>query len=300
MHHLRGYLFIAIAAIFWGISATVAKFLFTKAYDPLIIVQMRVTIACCILVTYFAIRNRSILRIQVRDIPMFLFVGICGVAGSNYFYYAAIKESNVALAILLQYLAPILVMLYATFIQKEAITRFKFLALSFSVIGIFFAIGGYNPELLEANRTGVILALLAAVSFSIFNIGGKPLTRKYSVWTTLIFVLMGASLFWIVVNPPQSILRAGYESVDWMNFLLISTISILIPHGCYFFGLHYIQPSRAIITSTLEPVVAIVTEWIFLQGTMTPVQIFGGVLVVGAIVLLQRAPHKEEVIIAQE
>ena len=90
-----------------------------------------------------------------------------------------------------------------------------------------------------------------------------------------------------MVQPPQTILAAGYSFADWKVFTLVSTTSILVPYSFYFFGLQYLTPTRAIITSTLEPIVAIATEFIFLGGTMGPLQIAGAVLVIGSIILLE-------------
>jgi len=165
-------------------------------------------------------------------------------------------------------------------------TRFKLLSLIFSTVGIFLAVGGLNG-LLVANQKGIVLALAAAVSYAIFNIAGKPLIRKYSVWSSLVFTLGAATLFWLVVQPPQTILAAGYSFADWKVFALVSTTSILVPYSFYFFGLQYLSPTRAIITSTLEPVVAIATEFIFLGGTMGSLQVVGAVLVIGSIILLE-------------
>jgi drug/metabolite transporter (DMT)-like permease len=287
MKQYTGYVWIAAAASLWGIAATVAKFLFNNQYDPLIIVQTRVTIACVALFLFFLLRGRSKLRVDPKDIPKFFFVGICGVAGSNYFYYFAIKESNVATSILLQYTAPILVTVYAALFQHERFTINKFLALLLATIGIFFAVGAYDPGILRSNLKGVVFALIAAVTFAIFNIGGKPLTQKYNVWTALTYVLAGASIFWLFINPPTTIAAAGYTGKDWMVFTFISAISILIPYGCYFIGLQKIQASKAIITSMLEPVVAIISEFLFLNGHMSALQFAGAVLVLGAILLLQ-------------
>ncbi len=287
MKQYTGYVWIAAAASLWGIAATVVKFLFNNQYDPLIIVQTRVTIACVALVLFFLLRNRSLLRVELRDIPKFFFVGICGVAGSNYFYYFAIKESNVATSILLQYTAPILVAIYAALFQHERFTLSKFFALLLATLGIFLAVGAYDAGILRSNLKGVIFALIAAVTFAIFNIAGKPLTRKYNVWTALTYVLAGASIFWLFVNPPSTVVRAGYSGNDWMVFTFISAISILIPYGCYFLGLQKIQASRAIITSMLEPVVAIISEFLFLNGHMSALQFFGAALVLGAIMMLQ-------------
>ncbi|MGE5314136.1 MAG: DMT family transporter [Acidobacteriota bacterium] len=282
-----GYAWIAAAAALWGVAATVVKYLFNNQYDPLIIVQTRVTLACIALVLTFLASNRKMLVIDLRDIPLFLFVGICGVAGSNFFYYFAIKESNVATSILLQYTAPILVMLYVTVVQHERFTLSKFLALLCATAGIFFAVGAYDEGIIRANLKGVVFALIAAVTFAIFNIGGKPLTRKYSAWTVLTYVLAGASAFWLFINPPWTIASAGYSGRDWMVFSFISAISILLPYGFYFSGLKNIQASKAIITSMLEPVVAIISEVLFLDGRMSALQCMGAALVVGGIILLQ-------------
>ena len=182
MKQLKGYLFIAVAATLWGASATMVKHLFNIQYPPLIIVQTRVSIAFIVLAVFFLITNPRILAFRMRDIPHFFVVGVCGIAGSNYFYYFAIKESNVATAIVVQYSAPIMVALYAIVVQHEKMTRYKLLSLVCSTVGIFLAVGGLNG-LLVANHKGIVLALAAAVSYAIFNIAGKPLTKKYSVWS---------------------------------------------------------------------------------------------------------------------
>lgn len=300
MKHLKGYVAISAAACLWGIAATVAKILFNKQYEPLILVQMRVTISFAVLFLFFLMYNRRLLKFRLKDIPLFFTAGILGVAGSNYFYYAAIKETNVSTSILLQYTAPVMVMLYATVIQKETITRAKIAALLLSVVGIFLAIGAYDPDVLRGTQYGITLALLAAVSFTIFNISGKTLTQRYAVWTGLIYLFGSAALFWIFVNTPAEIAAAEYTIEDWGIFATIAVISILLPYSLYYYGLHHIQSSKAIIVSTLEPVVAIVSEWLFLGGTMGSVQFLGAFCVLAAIVLLQRNSRDHEPILVQE
>lgn len=286
MNRGKGYVFIACAAILWGASATLVKHLFNSQFHPLIIVQTRVSIAFILLLVYFLTTNPRLLKFRLRDIPLIFFVGVGGVAGSNYFYYSAIKESNVATAIVVQYSAPAMVALYATLLQHEKMTSVKLLSLVLSLAGIFLAVGGLNG-LLVANNKGILLALAAAVSYAIFNVAGKPLTKHYSVWSALVLTLGAATLFWLVIQPPQTILRGQYSFHDWEVFTLVSTISILVPYSFYFLGLRYLTPTRAIITSTLEPVVAIVSAFIFLGGVMGALQIIGAVLVVSSIVWLE-------------
>ncbi len=293
MKDLKGYFAISLAAILWGVAATVAKTFFNMAYEPLILVQMRVTLSFAVLFLFFLSTNRALLKFKLTDIPHFLIVGILGVAGSNYFYYAAIKESNVSTSILVQYTAPIMVMIYTVVVQKEQLTKGKSAALVLSIGGIILAIGAYDPEIIQGTQKGIIFALLAALSFSIFNISGKSLTKKYSIWTGLIYLLGAATLFWAFINTPMDIINANYTADDWKVFGVIALISILLPYSLYYYGLHHIESSKAIIISTLEPVVAIVSEWLFLTGTMGGIQIIGAVCVIAAIVILQRDSKKK-------
>lgn len=300
MKRYAGTIAISLAALLWGVAATVAKTFFNHSYAPLILVQMRVTLSFAVLFLFFLSTNRSLLRFRLKDIPHFLVVGILGVAGSNYFYYAAIKETNVSTAILVQYTAPVMVMLYTVLFQKERLTMFRVLALVLAVGGIFLAIGAYDTSVLQGTSHGVMLALLAAVSFSIFTISGKSLTVKYSIWTGLIYLLGAATLFWSFINTPMDIVRAGYTAEDWKVFGTIAVISILLPYSLYYYGLKHIAPSKAIIVSTLEPVVAIVSEWLFLNGHMGPLQIAGALAVILSIILLQRDTTVPEPIVISE
>ncbi len=300
MKNRKGYIAISLAAVLWGVAATVAKSFFNKAYEPLILVQMRVTLSFAVLFLFFLSTNRSLLKFSIKDIPHFLIVGILGVAGSNYFYYAAIKETNVSTSILVQYTAPIMVMIYTVVFQKEKLTLSKNLALVLSLSGIFLAIGAYNPEIINGSKIGIIYALLAAVSFSIFNISGKSLTQKYSIWTGLIYLLGAATLFWSFINTPMEIFNANYTFEDWKVFGIIALISILIPYSLYYYGLHHIQSSKAIIISTLEPIVAIISEWLFLSGRMGFIQMIGAIFVITAIVVLQKDSKNGELILVQE
>ena len=105
MSSLKGYCFIIGATMFWGISATIARFLFSQHVDAFVLVQTRTLISSFVLMLVIALFHRNLLIINLRDVYKFILLGIVGVAGSNFTYYYAIEQTNVATAILLQYLA---------------------------------------------------------------------------------------------------------------------------------------------------------------------------------------------------
>ena len=134
---------------------------------------------------------------------------------------------------------------------------------------------------------GVAAALLAAFSFAFYNVGGHSVLARYDRWKVLLWVLVGTSAFWMVVNPPWKIVAAHYGREQWGFMVVFSLVSVLLPFSCYFAGLQYLEPTRAIVVSCLEPVFSIVIAAIVLGELLHSVQTLGIVLVLVAIVLIQ-------------
>jgi drug/metabolite transporter (DMT)-like permease len=293
MKFLKGYLFILGATTFWGIAATIAKYLFTKNVGTLILVQTRMTFSFLVLFTILAIKFPRFLKIRAKDLYMFALLGIIGGAGANFTYYFTIEQTNVATAILLQYLAPLLVLVYATFTGEEHVTLPKFVAGIVSLAGCYLAVIGTDFSLLSISRMGLLSGISSAFCWGFANVWLRRVLKKYNMWTCLIYSFMFATLFWMVINPPWKIVFADYSASTWLTFFGFAMISILIPHSLYYSGMRYLTASAAIITATFEPIVAIMTAFIFLHEILEPIQIAGALLVITAIALLQ-IKHKEE------
>jgi DME family drug/metabolite transporter len=296
-HPVRGYLYIATATFLWGIAASLGRAAFTgrlpgsqvlRPIDPLILSQSRTTFSFLVLLPVLALYGGwRRLRLPARDLAQTFLVGVLGVAASNYFYYLAIQKTNVATAIILQYTAPIWVLLYmvARRLQKPTLQRVA--AVGLAVAGIAMVIGVIGPGTLRLDPVGVTAALLAAFSFAFYNIGGHGILARYDRWTVLLYTTFSASLFWIVVNPPWKIAAAHYSGGQWLFLLVFSLLSVLAPFSFYFAGLQHLEPTRAVVASCLEPVFSIVIATVVLGEVMGPMQMAGIVLVLAAIVVVQ-------------
>ena len=297
-HRLRGYFYIASAAFMWGIAATLGRAAFTgrllphgetlRAIDPLILSQSRVTFSLLVLlVVLLALRGPRRLQLPMADVRWMFLLGIFGVAASNYLYYLAIERTNVATAIILQYTAPVWVLIYtvARGVQKPTLQRIT--AVGLAVAGIALVIGIFGAGGFRVDRMGVIAALLAAFSFAFYNVGGHSILARYDRWTVLLYTLISASLFWMVVNPPWKIAAAHYAGSQWLFLLGFSLISVLGPFSFYFAGLQHLEPTRAIVVSCLEPVFSIVIAALVLGEILRPLQTLGILLVLVAIVVVQ-------------
>jgi drug/metabolite transporter, DME family len=309
-HPLRGYFYIATAAFLWGVAATLGRAAFTGrllpngqslgAIDPLILSQSRATFSVLILlVVLLAVRGPRRLQIPGADIRRMFLLGVLGVAASNYLYYVAIQRTNVATAITLQYTAPVWVLLYtvARGLQKPTLQRVA--AVGLAVTGIFLVIGIFGAGGFRLDAIGVAAALLAALSFAFYNVGGHSILARYDRWTVLLYTLISASLFWMVVNPPWKIVAAHYGGSQWLFLLGFSLISVLGPFSFYFAGLQHLEPTRAIVVSCLEPVFSILIAAFALGEILRPRQTLGIALVLVAIVVVQWPDRKSAQAITQ-
>jgi drug/metabolite transporter (DMT)-like permease len=287
MGDVRGYLLVIGAAALWGISATVAKLLLNRDVDTILIVQWRVTFSSLLLLAYFLPFKSEILRVRINDLWQFALAGILGVAGANFTYYFAIRESTVATAILIQYTAPLAVLAYAAVSRTEVLSPVKIGAACLSLLGCFLAVGAYDPSVIRITPVGLLSACGSMLTFAFLNIYTRHLLSKYTLWTTTFYSFLFASVFWLVVNPPWAIAASDPSAELWLALFILAIISVLIPHTMFFAGLRHLAASRAMITSTFEPIVAIVSAALVLQELLQPLQTLGAVLVLTAIVLLQ-------------
>ena len=310
-HPFRGYLYIATATFLWGIAATLGRAAFTgrlaslssnlRPLDPLILSQCRTTLSLLVLLPILLTRRgASSLAMPRSDIIRCMVVGILGVAASNYFYYLAIQRTNVAVAIIIQYTAPVWVLLYMVSRGLHKPTMRRVASVVLAVFGCALVIGLVGSGGWKLDTIGVLASVVASFSFAFYNIGGHKILERYDRWKVLVWVLTGSAVFWIIFNPPWKII-GQYSNAQWIFMLIFALISVLGPFSFYFAGLQYLEPTKAIVVSCLEPVFSIIIAAVALKETVGPLQIVGIVVVLAATIIVQ-LPEKgsqEEIAIVE-
>jgi drug/metabolite transporter, DME family len=278
----------------WASSGTAGKALFDAGMSPFDLVQIRVILASAILLLVFLFFSRDLLRIRPRDIPFFLFLGgvVMAVVTGSYLY--TISKIQVAAAILIQYLAPIFVAIFAMLFWKERPTFLKIAALFLAFGGCFLVVGGYNLKLLQMNLLGILGGLTSAITFAGYSLLGERAMHRYKPWTVLFYALAFSALTWHVVYPPFTYFRAGYSLAEWGWIFYISIVGTILPFGLFFAGINHIRSTRASITATLEPIFAGFLAFMLLGETLLLLQVVGGCMVILAIVVLQLQQEHDE------
>ena len=283
--------------MFWGICASLGRAAFTgrllpgsgiDRVTPLILSQARTGFSfLAVGFGFLAFGLSRKFRIARADFGRVLILGLAGVAASNYFYYLAIQRTNVATAIIVQYTAPVWVLLYMLARGFEKATLTRVISVLLAVTGIALVIGLFGGGKLHLDLVGVLAALAAALSFSYYNIAGHLLLARYDRWTVLFYTTFSASLFWIFVNPPSRIVAAHYSPTAWLFLFVFAMLSVLIPFSFYFAGLQHLVPTKAIVASCLEPVFTVLIAAAALHETLHTLQVLGMAMVLAAIVVVQ-------------
>jgi drug/metabolite transporter, DME family len=271
--------------------------------DPLILSQTRTSFSLLVLLPLLVGRRGwQRVKLPAPDLIQCLVLGMLGVAASNYFYYVAIQKTSVAIAIIVQYTAPVWVLLYVVARGQQRLSLQKISAVAVAIAGIALTIDIVGAKsALHLDSYGFIAALLASFSFAFYNVGGHRILARYDRWRVLVWTLISASVFWLFVNPPWKVIAAHYAPAQWGFLFVFSLMSVLGPFSLYFLGLQHLEPTRAIIASCLEPVFSILLAAALLGEGLRPVQTLGIVLVLAAIVIVQLpgkgAADRESVVI---
>jgi len=291
---MKGYLCVALAALMWASSGTAGKALFNSGVTPFELVQLRVTVSSVLLVIVFGICFRPLFRIRPRDLWYFFILGGVLMALVQVTYFYTISKIQVAAAIFIQYLAPVMVAFFSICFWKERLTATKLAALILSLGGCYLVVGGYSFHLLKMNQLGILAGVLSALCFAAYTLVGERGMHRYSPWTVLFYSFLFATITWHTLYPPFQYLWADFTAVQWGWIFYVSIVGTVLPFGLFFVGVNYIRSTRASITATLEPISAGLFAYLFLGESLQPLQIAGGAMVVTAIVMLQLKKEQDD------
>jgi len=281
-----GYLAVAAAATLWGVAGAVAKRLFQGEVDALLLVDFRMTLAFLVLLLWLGCTRPALVRLPRREWGPVALWGLGGMAAVQFTYLYAIETTNVATAIFLQYLAPLLTALYVRVVRRQPLSPALLLALTLALAGSGLLVLG-GREGLRLSPLGVLSGLGSAVALSFYTLHGSQLVERLNSWTVLLWGLGIGSLLWHLILPPWQALAQVRSPWLWGYFLYIAVLATVVPFGLYLWGLRSLPPTPAVIMGTLEPVVGAAAAWVLVGEALTPVQILGALAVLAGVTAAQ-------------
>lgn len=294
-----GYGLIVLASCFFGGSASLGKNIMQAGVSTTMLMEIRSVVTSATLLPLLLLISRKHLKIKIADLPQFFLLAIPGLAIVNASYYYAVSRLSIALAVFIQFTAPVLIFLFGLLSGKEKPTSVKLFALLLSLAGTYMMVQLYKSQSESVPLAGLISAVVSTLSFAFYVILSHRMGQKHSSWTLVFYSYTIAALFWCVIQNPVETWRQVSENHLWGKAVLFAVCSTLIPFAIFLSGLRRVSPTGGSIASTSETVTASLFAFFVLGETLTGGQILGAALILSAILILilqsKEAPILEEV-----
>jgi drug/metabolite transporter (DMT)-like permease len=296
-----GYLAVAAAAVLWAVGGTYAQTLFARGASPIELTEARAWIAAAGMGIIALVRGPDRARRDgPRRSPLLLVPFGLSIAAANASYYLALSLLPVAVAIVVQYSAPALVVLWKSAGARKTPSGRVALALLLTFAGVVLvsklheALGGQT----DLSYLGVAIALVSAVAFGLYILLGEAIGDALAPERALLYGFSVAGVFWVGVQVvrgrPETLLDPQFA---W-PILFLGVFTTIVPFLLFVWGLRIVRASMAGIVSTLEPVGAALLAFVWLGQALDGFQILGAAaVIVGVAVVQTERPPVPEVLV---
>jgi drug/metabolite transporter (DMT)-like permease len=296
-----GYLMAATAAVLWGINGGISKTILSTGLSSERLAQVRSLGAALALVAILAVTAPGRLRLTRRELPFIVTFGIAGLAFVQWFYFLAIHRLAIGVALLIEYLAPLLVALWARFFYKETLRRRIWVALGLALTGLALIVNVFGGGT-SLSTAGVLFALAGSFAYATYVLLAEHVVGNRDPISLLAWGFLFASIFWAVLDPwwsfpgrlltettsLQGNLQAWHLPV-WVLAALMIVVGTVAPFFLLISALRHLPATRVGIVAMLEPVVGALVGWAWLSESLGGVQLVGAGVVLAAIGLAQTA-----------
>lgn len=282
-----GPILIILAGIFWGSMGIFVRRLAEYGFTPIQIVCIRVVLAALIFSVIQLVKDPKGFRISLRDIPLFLGLGLGSILFFTVCYFTAISMMTLSTAAILLYTSPIWIMLMSLLFFHEKLTVRKVLALALAFGGCVLVSGISGGGL---TLTGFLVGLGAGVGYGLYSILGTVALRRYSPYTVTTWTFVIAAIGSILMSHPADMVAkcaaAPSQLGLWGFGLLTALVTAVIPFLAYTLGLRSVEASKAGILATVEPMVATLIGVLVFSEPLTLMSGLGVLLILAAVVIL--------------
>ena len=296
-----GYLMAAVAAVLWGINGGISKTILSTGLSSERLAQVRSLGAALALVAIVALTAPGRLRLTRRELPFIVTFGIAGLAFVQWFYFLAIHRLAIGVALLIEYLAPLLVALWARYVYKETVRRRIWVALGLALAGLALIVNVFGGGA-SLSTAGVLFALAGAFAYATYVLLAEHVVGNRDPVSLLAWGFLFASVLWAVLDPwwsfPTHLLTArtslggnlhAWHLPVWSLALLMIVVGTVAPFFLLISALRHLPATRVGIVAMLEPVVGAIVGWAWLSESLGGVQLVGAGVVLAAIGLAQTA-----------
>jgi drug/metabolite transporter (DMT)-like permease len=296
----RSEILLTLAAVMFASNGIASKLLLNDYISAWRLAQVRSISTFIILAAYIAWRAPKTLRITKREVPRLAALGAIGIAAVNGAYFLAISRMHVSIALLIEFTAPVWIVLYLRYVRKKHVPNEMWAALFLALLGLAFVAQVWQGLTLDG--IGVLAALGAAIALAFFFLAGEGITAHRDIQSVTMWGFGFAALTWSLLMPiwtfpfdvftvsiPLEGALDGYSAPGWVLILYVVLIGTVVPYLFTLNGLRNLSASTTSAFGMLEPIFAGAVAWFWFSESWTAIQLLGGVIVIAGIYMADRA-----------
>ena len=298
--NIRHEAYLILGAFFFALNSVPAKLVMEGGISPFRLTQIRISGAFLLLFVYVFFRNRKGLRISKSEIPSLIAFGVIGFAVVNGLYFSAIERLNVSIALIIEFTAPIWIVLWMRFIKKRNVSKLMWWGLTIGFSGLLLV--GQVWRGLTLDGIGLTYAFLDAFALALSFVLGEKLVKEKGSEVTMVLGFGVSAAFFALVMPwwsfPFEVFSksielngrfAGNSLPGWLLVLWVIIGGTAVPYFFVLTGLKGLSAATSSVIGMLEPVFGGVLAWFFLFEKLTLTQFIGGCVVLVGIYMADRA-----------
>ena len=291
MNRTKGMALVITGAAFWGIGGTVAQKLFQHyEVDVNWLVTTRLLIAGVLLLSVqLVLKDRSqifgVWKNKKVAFQLILF-GLCGMLAVQYTYMASIKHGNAAVATLLQYLAPAMIIIYLLLRKQSNLTRGDVWTVSLALLGCFLLLTNGSISQFSVPVPAIVWGVLSGVSLAFYTLYAIPLLKQFDSLVIVGWAMIIGGIALSFIHPPWQINLSGFTVEAYIYLVFVIIFGTMIAFWFYIESLQSLAPKESSLLGSLEPLAAVITTVFWLKVPFGVFQWIGALCILMMIVLL--------------
>lgn len=286
----RAFIYIILAGMLWGTSGLFVHFLAPFGLNALQMASIRGTVSAVCMVLYALIKNKSLFRLNKKQLAMYIAGGVF-VYLTGSFYYAAIQASSVSTAVVLMYTAPIFVMIYSVAFLGEKLNKLKVISVICMIVGcglVSGIIGG-----LKFSVWGIVLGFASGIAYSSYNIVTKiQMKNKCNPMSSSMYCFIFMTLISFAVTPPGKIISVAVANPISVPVMIgCGLCTCILPYIFYTLALKVLPAGTASSLAVVEPMAATVYSVVLLGEKLSVYSLAGIVLILSAVFMLSKSEY---------
>ena len=299
----RSELLLILSALLFASNGIAAKLLLDGHITAWRLAQIRAMSACAILALYLWRKAPTTFRIKRSEIVPLVSYGVLGIAAVQALYFISISRMHVSIALLIEFTAPVWIVVYLRVIKRKHVPNQMWLALICALSGL--ALIAQIWDGLTLDGIGVIAGFGASFALAYYFLCGEALSGVRDSQSITMWGFFFAGFAWCLVLPiwqfpfevftteiPLEGALEGNTAQGWVLIFYVVLIGTILPYLCVMAGLKHLKASTTSAFGLLEPIFVGIVAWFWLGESWTVIQLVGGVVVIAGIYLADQARSK--------